>query len=562
MMLLFLPIISALLLALSFERPFLNPLALIGLVPFFLFLERLNSDKSEVKGQKLKVFLAGWLAGWIFYALITRWFFATFPGEWVGIDNYYSALFFFITAWLGLAFAIASSFAVFGVSAGYFFKHLSLKAFKRFNFLSPETFKLFKLSLIVPSFWIISEYLRAWIFSLVLWGPEASLAPHWSFGNLGYTLIDTPLIFWSRFAGLYGVSFLVVLANVLIFLLLTRRLKLSVYKIAALIFAVSAIIILPGRMFSVSSAAKTLRVALVQINVSPVFFNASELSSLWEKARPADKTSIQPDIVVLPENSGVFSSIGDREKELLNRIFPDQDRPGLIITSFQRFYDPGGGRRIAQMVYRNQKGELIAFQEKFFLVPTGEFLPAVFKILIRLSGNQKIIDYFEKERAVEPAAFNEKPVAYSSTSVGALFCTASVSPLLYRELSRQGAELLINVISLRTFHEYPLVYPYLIYQLRTFARFQAVSNAKSFLQSANAGPVLAIDHNGSVAAEIEGRGNQVLFSDTVPAKELTFYAKTGDWPIGLAFLIVLVAAGFDWRKLRSERSRRDPPPFF
>src|SRR5690606_31808727 len=69
--------------------------------------------------------------------------------------------------------------------------------------------------------WVVSEWLRSVAFSLFLYGNGASIGDFWNFGSLGLALIDTPLGYASRVAGMYGLSLLCVSIALALYILLT-----------------------------------------------------------------------------------------------------------------------------------------------------------------------------------------------------------------------------------------------------------------------------------------------------------------------------------------------------
>ncbi|MEK7578883.1 MAG: nitrilase-related carbon-nitrogen hydrolase [Patescibacteria group bacterium] len=514
-----LPIISAFLLDLSFEHFYLSFLGLFGLIPFFIFIERIcfaGRDKTVLK----KSFLGGWLAGFIFFALISRWLFSALPADWAGLNNIFLANLIFVSGWLMLSIFVGISFGIFGFSASLFLNYYQ----KSSNFLN---------IIIIPSIWIISEYLRAWMFSLLTWSPSASFAPHWSFGNLGYTLIDTLFIFGSRFVGLYGISFFAVFFNTALFILFFRRRSLFLSAIFVLILVP---VILSPAFFAPNSFLENkefLNIAFFQMNTKLKPMSISKIFLLWDRAESEKRNISQPDMLIFPEN-GYLGFIGEKEKEFIKKVFPDQNRQGLIITN--RVVVEKNGLLQGQIIYRDQKGDIVDVQVKSFLIPGGEFMPSILKFFLVLTNNQAALQRFEVLRSFSNGKTFEKPVEFSLTSVGALLCSGVVSPLLYRSLAKQGAQILVNSASLGIFNNDP----FLLSQLKTQARFQAIANEKPFIQSTDGGQSLFIDQNGKMIIETKPSENSILFAKVFPSKIQTFYTKFGDWPLIMAFLILLL----------------------
>ncbi len=159
-------VVSAILLILIFPPFDVHYLAWIALVPLLLVIR--NSSL-------LRSFLIPLATGLLFYSVFLRWLFGT---DGVNYFNY------------GLSVLFKASFyGIFGVSAWYFQKRVS-----RWHFIT------------LPSIWVILEYIRSHM---------SFLSSPW--GMLGYSQYTMlPVAQVASFAGVYGVSFLIVLVNIVL----------------------------------------------------------------------------------------------------------------------------------------------------------------------------------------------------------------------------------------------------------------------------------------------------------------------------------------------------------
>lgn len=507
-----LPLLSALLLSLSFEEPFLWWIALTALVPFLTFLQIL---KNEHANAYRNAFFGGWIFGFVFFSFIFRFVLYSFPGGWAGVANTFSAGFLFAIAWLGLSLFVSLSFALFGVLSLKFFRILPLA--------------------ILPSLWILAEYLRSVLFGIFTWGPGATLGDYWTFGSLGYVFIDTPIVFWSRLVGLYGLSFLVVLVNILFL----RILKKEFYLIFPLAISTFFLLFAPGLLFLKEPETKTIRIALVHTNILLGSLNGEGFNLLWEKAVAKENKFEQPDIVIFPEGGNLFSS--DSEQTLLKNIFSEKGKDGLVITSAS-VADTQGVRE--QMIFRNQNNEILSVQDKTFLIPGGEYFPVVLKIFLYLQ-DKTLFERFVSSRARIPGDISEKPISFGETKIGALMCSSIVSPAPYRSLTNEGAEILVNSASQIVFRNQPFFLRY----MKTMARFHAISNGRPFLQASNGGQSFLIDSKGGVVEETSSFGNQILFVKAFPSRVKNMYVRLGDWPL-IAALVLVICSIFRSRRFR------------
>lgn len=506
----FFPIISSLLLSAGFEHRFLSYLSLVGIVPLLVFVWRTNSKK--------RAFWGGWLAGFIFFALTSRWLLYTFSLNWANLQSGASAVSATIFVWLLLSFTLGTSFGIF-----------ALLAFKL------KTGTVLD-SIIMPSIWIFAEYLKAWIFMLTFWGPGGTLAPYWTMGNLGYVLVDTKFIFWSRLAGVYGVSFIIVFVNAAIFLLLNNAgtaIK-KIKAVAVLSIIILSLIILPNWLFSVQPEKKLLQVALLQTDSPFGFAPSKALIALWKTLKSGEINLVQPDLVIFPEDSQSMAFMNADDKILLRHLFPDENRPGLIITSVNETgFSVDAPKEMT--IYRNQKGELIDSQEKTFLIPAGEFLPIAVKMFVNIGGNPEIAERFTETRVLTPGNKPEYPVSFGATKIGTLLCSGILSSSLYRSLAKGGAEILINPASLIIFNHNPLLFS----QIKNMARFQAIANGRPFIQSANGGQAFYINENGKIVAETKSSEAQFILANVAPVKTKTVFSKFGDWPLAITVILLL-----------------------
>ena len=157
-----LPVLSGLLLSLSFFLFNQTYLVWLALVPLFIFLNKITSTKQ-----------AGWgsfITGFLFFGISLRWIFEAWPLNWVGVATNQTSTFIIVTlVWL-------ASVIILGLLVGIFGLLIYKIGFD------------FKKGLVVAVLWLLLEYIRSWIFILPWLGPETNFGPHWSFVNLAYAL--------------------------------------------------------------------------------------------------------------------------------------------------------------------------------------------------------------------------------------------------------------------------------------------------------------------------------------------------------------------------------------
>lgn len=518
-------VLAAVLLAAGYEYARAWPLAIFGAA---VFLRRAWYAKRPVEA-----FFGGWCAGAIFFALISRWLFAVWPAEWLGLERDPAVLPLIFAAWLILAASVGVTAGFLG-AAIFWLRHL------------PATWFLFA----VPSAWVIAEYLRAWIFSLVSWGSGALVGPHWTFGHLGYALVDSPFFRLAQTIGVYGLSWMLVFFAAALFAAFRayRMNNRRMVRQTGIVLAAIAVLALvgiaagnprdDGEPFSVVVAQSDTR-------QGPLQYREAMREAIASFLR--DNPDASPDLVVLPEDAQLFAISENEERELLGRFFPDAGKSGMVVTNATVTED---GKRVKYTLYVDRAGELIGRQPKTFLIPGGEIMPSVVAGMLRLAGRNDFLEMFNERRlmSVAPprritrgelygAPPEPKFIAFGTTKLSAAVCSGVLSSKIYREFARSGAEILINQTSFSVFHGSPI----LLAELTRMARFRAAENARPLVQSANAGYSMVIDASGNVTARPAALGNYLIAATVTPRRVTTPTQRFGDWPVGASLIILLAA---------------------
>lgn len=516
-----LPVLAGVFLALSFPPGPMPWLIFAALLPLFLFLDYSSSKQA---------FWGAWLAGFIFIGWSIQWFFAVLPLTWLGIQNQSAGFALTGLVWLLSAMVLSVFVGIFG----WFWHKI------------PTGWSI----IIIPSLWIVLEYARAWFFGIFWMGPESLLGPHWTFGSLGYAFANFPVLLQSsKLFGLYGAGFMIFSANVYLYKISRLRFVLKELTAGAILLAA---VLLYGARYQESSAEEPQRqkkVALIQTDFPrhftmsvEQFFNEiiqPEIALLEEAARR------DPDLVVLPEGSGLSLRFEDKTPLILSSIFGQEKRRTIIDSSKLNLGQPSQER----IFYYDTVRGLVAIQDKELLIPVGEFLP----YLVRIPASAVNLTWLREFDGIRGTLRGEKtPVSGldpRGLDEGTLLCSAILSPSLWRELSSDPAKVLINSASQSIFRGNSYFYG----QAEAQVRFFAAANDRWFLQAANGGFSYVIDNRGEIRAKTPQLGNTILsgaveYRDTKP-----LYVKFGDWPVWAAGLALLGA--FFLQKLSTRKQQ-------
>lgn len=485
----FLSLFSALLLTLSFPVFDLGFFAWIGLVPFFL----------AIKDKSLKVGLGlSYLTGFGFFL----------------------GVFFWINSVKGVTLL---HYSILGLYLGLYFPLFGLF----FHFISRKT--RVPLVIAAPPLWVAIEYLRS----------NAGFAAL-PMGLLGYTQHQNlSLIQMASFTGIYGVSFIIVLANAAIADLisyLTEQRKrgkplafktLPVFRGAVvlamiLILSVAGYISIPPAL-----SGKPFSVAVVQGNIPQEIKWKREyreqIISKYE-ALSEEASKVHPRIIVWPEASTPGFILGDHS--LLRRMVSMVSRMNTYLLVGSAEYPKFGKKPIKlksgnTALFFSPEGKILGQYLKIYLIPFGEYVPyeGIIKwpeFIIPKGMNSNV-------EGTEVVLFGT-----DGTKFGTLICSETLYPELARCMVKKGAGYLINISNEGWFGKSAYSY-----QALSIAVFRAAENRVNLVRSTNTGISAFIDPYGRITARLTN-GGEHLFVEGTLTREIflspsgTFYTRYGD----------------------------------
>ncbi|MBU1046843.1 hypothetical protein KKH36_03640 [Patescibacteria group bacterium] len=186
-----LSILSGILLSLSYNYNFLWGFSFVALVPLLYAIYETKNSKNA--------FLYSFLTGFIFIGSVYFWFYDAYPLEWLKIDSTVNN---FLSVFVGWFITTLTSLVI-----GFF----GLILFKL------KTNRIHDI-LLIPSLWVLGEFIRFYTFSIFHYSSEILVGPHYTFGSLGHTLANSQsLLQLASLGGAYLLSFIVVLINAVLF---------------------------------------------------------------------------------------------------------------------------------------------------------------------------------------------------------------------------------------------------------------------------------------------------------------------------------------------------------
>jgi apolipoprotein N-acyltransferase len=367
----------------------------------------------------------------------------------------------------------------------------------------------------LPFLWVGLEFIRSFLLTGFPWA---------SLGYSQYRIL--PLIQVADITGVYGISFLIVLANSVIWSALkaVNRVKKGedrAYPLrSAAVFLVLLSVVLIYGSFRMREEQRgvPVQVALIQGNIDqgikwdPAFM--AETISIYERlSRQASAGKV--DLVVWPESAAPFffqeaGPPSDRITALAREI------KAPIIFGSPAFDDKGPQRRYFNSAFLvSSSGSVLGRSDKMHLVPFGEYvplakmLPFVHKLVVGVG------DFSPGDSIVTLDSGKGK--------VGVLVCFEGIFPDLARRYVREGAQLLVNITNDGWYGRSSAPYQHL-----SMAVFRAVENGVPLVRAANTGITAIIDRKGKIVRQTALFEEAFLTGEVLLGKGGTIYTRIGD----------------------------------
>jgi len=387
-----------------------------------------------------------------------------------------------------------------------------------------------------PVVWVAVEYLR-------------------SFGKMGFTWNNlcysqshaVQLIQFASVTGANGISFLVVLINVLLLTvwLQSGRDRRKILRPVLAIVSLFLLLNLYGarelRSANENDTRRKVHVALIQPNVDPnEKWNRGSFYDVMQLLHDlSDSAAAKPrDLIVWPETATPTYLRKNRGRSL-DRIYRHLERlDSYLLTGVPDFEfkdDDSYSVYNSTFLLRPDSRKIESYR-KMKLVPFGEYIPLsdLFPNLNNLNLGQGLFQpgteatVFNIPLKVDTLAVRDTTLDFSS-----VICYESTFPYIVRQGIRNGAELLVIVTNDAWYGNNSA--PYLHKEI---ARLRAIENRVPVVRSANTGISCIYDAYGRVLAQI-GFGEQGWLAAEVNQRDRqTIYIRFGNW-FGVLNVIVL-----------------------
>ena len=485
----FLAVLSGLLLFLSFPKYGSGWLAWIAFVPLFFALRKAASIAQG--------FLLGFITGIVSYIGIIYWIASV-------VTNYgYLPLYLGIILMLLLACYLSVYVALFAGGIVYFRCRMPLY-------------------LAAPVLWICLEYFKS------------SLLTGFPWENLGYSqYLNLYLIQFADIAGVFGLSFLIVVVNVTLFEVITKRSRRE-YVLATVVFLFLAAVYIYGvyrldQVDKVMQNGQVMEVSLIQGNIDQSIkwnekFQRDTLNSyerLSMKNAPANGG-----LIIWPETAVPFSfqEMNNLHDQITNLSLATKS--WLLFGSVSSLQKKSGDDYFNSAYLLSPSGEIKGKYDKVHLVPYGEYVPLrnVFPFIKGLTAG---IGDFGTGAGYYPLSLGDK-------KIGILICYEAILPFAARMYKKRSAELLVNITNDAWFGTTSAPFQHF-----SMAIFRAVETRLYLVRAANTGISGIIDPGGRIIAQTNIFQEDALKGYIKFVKIPTFYAEYGDLLVIICFVLII-----------------------
>ena len=405
----------------------------------------------------------------------------------------------------------------------------------------------------IPALWVGLDWLRSWLFSGFPWM------------DLGYGLAPVPaLIQLAELTGHYGLTYLIVLVNLIIYQLVkVWRGGFDTLAVAKNRL-VSRIVLVPLLLFIGVGIGSTLRWQNIsqllvgdtveKINVGIVQGNIDQ-SLKWSpelQLQTVEKYLVltnyilreqKPDIVVWPETALPFYPTRSKHTLLLQELVRKNEFALIAGAPWYEMMDVQSNDveyyNSAQMLV--PAGYFAGYYYKSHLVPFGEYVP--------LRTFLPFLEPLVKSVGDFTPGVVEVPMEWKTAKVGVLICFESIFPDIAREWVGHGANILVNLTNDAWYGRSSAPHHSL-----AMTCLRAVETRRNVVRSANTGFSGVIDPLGRVVKK------SPLFEPWATVEQVALLeGKTLFVQFGYLFAplcLGLVCAQLWFRRLRNTRLRR------
>jgi len=491
----FLCLISALLLILSFPKANIWIFSWFGFIPLFFALKNKNNFQS---------FILAYLTGLIF---------------WWGIIY-----------WLCHITVLGTAILIFYLSLYFGFFGLCI-SFTYNSRLKTPYFLLF-----LPAAWVVLEYLRSYLLTGFPWA------------LLGYSQYLNPeFIQFVDITGAWGGSFLLIFINSAAFLIFAKGLKRNSKLLISIFLAALIFINYNYGWWKIDSLEKikkigSIKIASLQGNIpQDMKWDYSSRQIIIDKYLNLSKNVISQGakLIIWPEASlPVVPQENPQEFDLVSQLCRQSRIPillGAITTKNDLYFNSA--------LLISGQGEVAAQYDKTHLVPFGEYIPL-----------RRFLPFLETVAPIGDVSRGTKNLVFYLThgrtgikyKFSVLICFEDVFPEISRRFVKKGAGFLVNITNDAWYKETSAPYQHMQASV-----FRAIENRVYLVRSANTGVSCFISPGGVLISKVSDLKNKDIFVEGFISEEVvifekkeTIYTKYGEMFVIFCLIILILPVLF------------------
>jgi apolipoprotein N-acyltransferase len=397
--------------------------------------------------------------------------------------------------------------------------------------------------LTAPLLWTVLEYARSHLLTGFPW--ETLACSQYLFENI---------IQIADITGTYGITFAIVLINVVLYNVLTARFRGNKYRAAEIATACAVLAVICGygyfRTAEIQESLKKIspvEVALIQGNI--------DQSMKWDARYQSETLDIYRSLslqyipapggfVVWPETAAPFYfEHPDPLRSVVVDVARKSGRP--LLFGSPRYEEINGIKSYMNSAYLLRPDGVIGGRyDKVHLVPYGEYVPLrkFFPFIGKLVAG---VGDFLPGKGFDP-------LVNDGRRLGVLICYEVIFPEAARGYKRNRAGLLVNITNDAWFGRTSAPYQHL-----SMAVFRAVENRLYLVRAANTGISAVIDPTGKILSRTGIFERTVLKGEVKFIDEKTFYAAYGDAFVYSCGLLLLILNIFFHKIRRRNHARRN-----
>ncbi len=380
---------------------------------------------------------------------------------------------------------------------------------------------------IFPAIWVCIDYLRT----------LGDISFPWAF--LGYSLTPfLPLAQLATITGVWGLTYLIVLGNILIWEVLVNysQEENTIQKwlhVSLLVFLMIGISIWGYFNIKQPIQAEKSSVALIQTNIDQFHWGNNSLDSAFSITEKMIKDASQskPEFIVGPESA--LLCYLKRRPDLSSQVasWADFTKTPLLLGALHWDKGPAGSAYEyyvynSAFLFEPNSSEILHYN-KNKLVPFSEIMP--FENIIPLLSRVNLGEA-DFHRGELPTIFkvNEKIKA------APFICYEIIFPSFVQKRLLNGANLIVTITNDGWFGKTSGPYQHAI-----MARMRAIENRISVVRCANSGISMLVDPFGRVDKQSELYVRTIINGNISLKNADTFYSKHGDWFVITSFILFL-----------------------